>query len=236
MKFEALMVCVDYSDFLKLVIPANKEHFDNIVVITSFEDKLTQDLCKTENVRCFATDVFYLDNRVFNKGAALDIGLHHLKFNDWVCIMDADIIFPKNFRENIPWDCLNKDILYGGSRRFVWTYQDYVDLSNGIFKENELESIPGYGCGFAQIVNMSAKTFKQYPNLYPDSYDAGQVDIDFLKRFHPDVTTVGKLDFIALHLGPHGCNHKTRKNPRIPELKDVSFFEMPNVSNHNIYK
>jgi len=38
---EMVEVCINYSDLLKITLPTAKLHFDNIVIVTSPEDKKT---------------------------------------------------------------------------------------------------------------------------------------------------------------------------------------------------
>ena len=48
--------------------------------------------------------------------------------------------------------------------------------------------------------------------LYPSYPTAAESDILMLKRFHPDVVSVGKLDIQVAHLGNCGVNHDTKDN------------------------
>ena len=45
-KLEAVTVCVDYGDFLAQTLPGNMEHFDRYVIVTSSDDKETQDVAR----------------------------------------------------------------------------------------------------------------------------------------------------------------------------------------------
>lgn len=234
-KVELVLTCVDFSDFLEITLPENKDLFDNVIVVTSLEDGETEKLCNQYQVNCIKTSIFTDNNASFNMGGGRNEGLKNLKFNEWVVIADTDIIFPKNLHEIIPWEFMNKEILYGGSRRFIWTYQDYLDLKNGVKKEKDFESREGFGCGFLQICNMKSNVFKRHSEFYPSFFSAENVDIHFLKLFGP-VTSVGKLDLTVNHLGYHGTFHRGRENSELPELKNKKFKDMPNLSQHTKFK
>jgi hypothetical protein len=55
-KLEAVIVCDQYSDFLRCTLPHNKTLFDRIVVVTSPEDRATQKICEFYHVECVKTD------------------------------------------------------------------------------------------------------------------------------------------------------------------------------------
>ena len=57
MKIEGISVCVGYSDFLAQTLPWNLQHFDKFVVVTSYDDAETIELCRKFSVECRPTDV-----------------------------------------------------------------------------------------------------------------------------------------------------------------------------------
>ena len=59
MRLEAIVVCVNYSDFLEHTLPENMKYFDRVVVVTSPEDRATQALCNRLGVDFIETTVFY---------------------------------------------------------------------------------------------------------------------------------------------------------------------------------
>ncbi len=128
-RLEAITVCVDYSDFLAETLPENLRHFDHYVVVTSYEDTQTQDLCSHLGVECHATDVMYkdaLESRlqpakagtpaVFAKGRAIDFGLAMLRKTDWIVHLDADIWLPPRTRFWLQNAALDEDCIYGIDR------------------------------------------------------------------------------------------------------------------------
>jgi FkbM family methyltransferase len=216
-KIEAIIVCKNYSDYLKITLPLNKKHFDNIVIVTSADDVGTQDLCQKHNVNYIIYNDFNKNNAKFNFGGARSYGLQNLKYNDWVIIMDGDIIMPNNFRElfNLDKNDINK--FYGSYRRFVPSIRDYSDLINNIKSIHEFEAIEGSGCGFFQCINLNSVTANHYglANLYRDSYSAEEVDIDFLKLWCPLIGKDPNLVRTGIelwHLGTSDGRHHEGKN------------------------
>ena len=99
----AIIVCVDFSDFLRLTLPRTMGLFDYVTIVTSGDDTETvetgfrafseaDDDCAM--LSFIATNEFYLNGAPFNKGAALDYAIES-HTNEWVCILDADIFLPR---------------------------------------------------------------------------------------------------------------------------------------------
>lgn len=115
MKIEACIVCINYGDFLQETLPHNLPHFENVVVVSSKEDKLTQNVCRKWNVKCLLTEVHKKDSS-FNKSRAINHGLNHLTRDDWLLHLDADIVLPLTFRRLLDNAELQTDCLYGIDR------------------------------------------------------------------------------------------------------------------------
>lgn len=116
MKIEAIVVCVDYSDYLAETLPRNLPHFDRVVVITSAKDTATQELCRKLSVPYYATNIFYKDGDKFNKARGIDFGLGFVRWNDWIVQLDADTYLPPMTRRWLEWRELDKDCIYGIDR------------------------------------------------------------------------------------------------------------------------
>ena len=93
-------------------------------------------------------------------------------------------------------------------------------MNNGVKKLEDFEKIPGEGCGFCQIFSLNSPKLQGIPleQILPSNGQAIESDIWFLKRFHPDVRDVGKLDINLIHLGHKDFGGKTRdeSNKEIP--------------------
>jgi hypothetical protein len=116
MKIEAVIVCVDYADFLAETLPHNLMHFDRTLVITAPRDVETQDVCRRLSVPYYATNVFFKDGDRFNKARGIDFGLGYLRWNDWVVHLDADVYLPPMTRRLLDWRTLDRESIYGIDR------------------------------------------------------------------------------------------------------------------------
>lgn len=91
----AIMVCVDYADLLNVTLPYNRHHFDEVMVVSSFEDRNTADIAFANKCHLHHTDAFYREGASFNKYRAIEEGLDILGRDGWLCVMDADILLPE---------------------------------------------------------------------------------------------------------------------------------------------
>lgn len=137
MYLEGIIVCVNYSDFLAHTLPHNKNHFNNLIVVTDTTDRRTKELCEFHHVRCLQTDIFYEGGNSFNKGAAINYGLGHLNRTGWVVHMDADIYLPpftRRILDNIP---LVDNKIYGIDRMMCPSYESWISFLNNPRKIQE---------------------------------------------------------------------------------------------------
>jgi glycosyltransferase involved in cell wall biosynthesis len=125
MKIEAVVICNNYSDFLEHTMPENLQHLDRLVVVTHPDDKKTQQLCAYYGVDCIDTTVFHDDGDKFNKGRAINLGLSHLRHEDWLLHMDADILLPHRFRQRLKEAKLDPKNIYGADRQNVVSYEHF---------------------------------------------------------------------------------------------------------------
>jgi glycosyltransferase involved in cell wall biosynthesis len=116
MKIECVVICYNYSDFLEHTLPENLQHVDRMVVVTHPTDRKTVDLCTKHGVDCIETEVFHDRGDKFNKGRAVNLGLSHLRHDDWLLTIDADILLPHRFRAMLDHAKLNERMIYGADR------------------------------------------------------------------------------------------------------------------------
>ena len=222
----ALLVSVNYSDCLEVALPYNVLQFDQIIVLTIESDKECQDLCsKHSNVKClvFPDKLIKKNGLNFNRGALFNEGFKYLNetgYSDWLVMTDADIIFPKNFKELMHSKEKDPNILYGTGRRECNSSTDIENQISLIDNTNTKEAF----FGFCQIFMYKTNEFK-----YSEIYDASRGDAEFLSHFSEELrklpiperwrqkTFKNIPNFITLpinviHLGESGVNWTGRKS------------------------
>jgi hypothetical protein len=104
----AFCVVVDYLDLFRLTYHYNKKHFSEFYVITSTADLETQRFVMNRRdsgdgkLSYYATDAFYRDGASFNKWLALEQGLDVFGRHGWICLLDADVLWPRGLRIEYP--------------------------------------------------------------------------------------------------------------------------------------
>ncbi len=128
MRIEAVITCVHYADFLAATLPHNLPLLDDLVVVTSPEDRDTVRLCKRWSLRWLETNVWTRDGSTFNKSRGINHGLNHLGRHDWLLHMDADIVLPPRFRHLLANAELDPTCLYGIDRVNCPSYEAWRDF------------------------------------------------------------------------------------------------------------
>lgn len=107
----AVTVCVDYSQYLEITAE-NRSQFDRWIVVTTREDRETQEVCRKHDLDVVLTERLHQNGDPFNKGKAINDGLDALAKSDWIVLLDADILLPDNFREAVERNDLRADHIY----------------------------------------------------------------------------------------------------------------------------
>jgi hypothetical protein len=128
MKLEAVIVCLNYGDFLAETLPLNLQHFDDVIVVTGHNDQETIRVCERNSVEHFKTDTFFDFGDKFNKGKAINLGLSNLKKTDWLLHLDADIVLPHRYRDMLRRSMLQTDCIYGADRMNVYGWENWQKL------------------------------------------------------------------------------------------------------------
>lgn len=231
MKLEAVIVCVNYSDFLRVTLPQNKKHFDKIVVVTDKNDQETVQVCLENNVSYIQTDDFYRDGGEKpkpNKSIGINAGLSQLDLDGWVLQIDADIWLPSFTRRML--ECIDLDgtCIYGIDRMMCGSKQqwdefvksnklvhdrfllhlDYFPIGNRIVQLNSDSYFP---IGFFQLWNPNisgVKTYKEEPGTGFERTDILHVR-QFAKnhwKFIPEI--------VCIHLASDGSFNGQNWNGR----------------------
>jgi hypothetical protein len=204
-KIDAIIISVDYNDFLSETL-ANNTNLLNVTVVTSSSDIVCQELCKNLGVKCIVTDRMYEDNASFNKGKAINEGLKSLQNPDWILILDADIYLQSDFQEVIKNTNMNVSSLITCKRLIIDNNDSFESWKNGE-DVGRLERAKGYG--YFQLFNANCPTNRKF--FYSEDYtDASYSDLEFRDRFR----VKKELDTYVVHLGETNQNWNGRKTER----------------------
>lgn len=198
MKIEAVITCVDYSDFLAQTLPHNRVLFDRMVVVTAPEDKATRRVCEYWNVQCIPTDVFETRWGKFSKGRAINVGLGELAKDGWMLHLDADIVCPPLMRSLIQQAELDPTHLYGFDRHIcrgeeawrkfmampqlqhesgAYIHMDKFPMGTRVMQGHAGGYVP---IGFAQLWHPGASGVATYPEQHDT---AGRTDVLFAMQW-----------------------------------------------------
>jgi hypothetical protein len=84
------------ADILAVTLPYNRHHFSEVLIVTTQEDIATHAVAFTNNAGVLATPSFYGAGASFAKFRAIEEGLDSLGRRGWLCLMDADVCWPKD--------------------------------------------------------------------------------------------------------------------------------------------
>jgi hypothetical protein len=204
----AIVVSVDFADLLAVTLPYNRHHFEDVLIVTSTADKDTPRVARDYQAKVFATESFYEPGAVFNKHKSLEEGLDYMGRYGWICLLDADVLWPCELPSRFP---LSRGRIYGPSRR------EMKDLSGLVVPdESKWEQFPIWPpcpCpllgGFSQIFHADDAGHPPWHDL--NWRHAGGGDTVFQQRW--PIRNRIRLPFAVLHLGPVGVNWCGRTMP-----------------------
>lgn len=198
-RIEAIIICVNYSDFLAHTLPNNKQHLDKIIVVTDTKDTATKNLCTMYNIECLQTDVFYENGEKFNKGKGINAGLDKLSKLDWVVTIDADIWLSPHTRGVLDNRHLDPEAIYGIDRMMCHGHTNWINFLENPRAINEQyylvqannfpvgsrvahynQSDGWFPIGFFQLWNPKKSNIHKYPIEWDG---ADHYDVVFAKTF-----------------------------------------------------
>lgn len=222
-RLRAITVCVDYADYASVTLPYNRHHFDDLLVVTCPGDRAVQ-LCEDLRIRCYTTNAFYAGGAVFNKWAALEEALDVYGRHGWLCILDADVLWPKNIRvvPGVAEEIYNQPgvvaqdsqlqigKLYSPLRHMM------TDTSKPIPPEEQWGQFPihrnvGEWAGYTQVFHAADPHLPPPPWHSVDFIHAGAAD-SFFQNLWPPTDKV-RFPWNCLHLGEAGQNWFGRSTP-----------------------
>jgi len=194
----AILVCVDYSDLLAVTLPHNRHHFEQVCVITSHGDKKTADVALANGCPVHQTDAFTRNGAVFNKWAALEEGLDWYGRRGWLCVMDADVLWPA---ATPPWHPMVGELWTPLRRMAPWPGPVPAERDWGRFA---LHRNVQEWAGYSQIFHADDPHLGPAPWHQTDWVHAGGADSMFQRRWPQHLKR--RPPFEVLHLGPAGTN------------------------------
>ena len=202
----AVVTRVNYADFLKWTLPANRKHFDRIVVVTTPEDLETAAACDGI-ADVVTTDQFTANASKFAKYAGVEIGLDAIGRDGWIAIMDADVILPSDIGV-VPFEIGN---LYSPFRRMC---HEFPPPPEGRWAEFPRDRIPPpwHFLGYCQIFHANDPVLGTPPWHGGWHKTAARGDMVFMERW-PRERRV-RTGWDVLHLGDARSNWSGRVTPR----------------------
>lgn len=204
----AIMVSVNYSDLLAITLPYNRQHFDEVYVVTSRADcPNVAPITDANDARFLATDLFYENGASFNKWAALEWGLDQIGRKGWLCIMDADVLWPKDGKDSLT-RIMQRGFLLSPLRRMMidlpapFTRESIPEESK--WKEYPIHRNVNEWAGYSQIFHAEDIHLGAAPWHQTDWKHAGGADSFFQAKWPLQFKL--RPNFHCLHLGPAGVN------------------------------
>jgi hypothetical protein len=244
MGLRAIMTAVDYHDLLAVTLPYNRHHFDEVWIVTDMrstgDEKFQRAITSVKSCCVVYTDLFYADGAIFNKWRALEWGLDQMGRHGWICLMDADVLWPKDMKwKESHWDrshlemwttkgalsthtfTINQGQLCTPLRRMApWPPKAPYYHANDDWRDYPQECDWGKfpihrnvqeWAGYSQIFHASDPVLGPPPWHQIDWRHAGGGD-SFLQAKWPKHKKV-RPPFHCLHLGEAGCNWMGRAAP-----------------------
>ena len=195
----AIMVCVDYGDLLAVTLPYNRHHFEEVCVVTTWNDEETECIARMSDCLRYYTNEFYEDGAIFNKWMALESALDVFERKGLMCIMDPDVLWPKDIG---PAHQFAFDRLYTPRRRIL------DDVTAEIPDEKDWKNLPLFSerefAGYSQIFHADDPRLPEPPWHEQDWIHAGGADSAFQNLWKPEEKI--RPEWEVLHLGRPGLN------------------------------
>ncbi len=206
----AIMVCVEYADMLALTLPYNHHHFSEIMVVVNPKDVKTFEVLspylKGDGIGMYPTDAFYRNGAKFNKWLALEEGLDYFGRYGWICIMDADVFWPKEVNLS-----LEQGKVYTPLRRMMPTIPQIAPKESDWLKY-PLHGNQGEWAGYSQIFHADDPVLKGLKYWHEiDWSHAGGADSFFQQKWARENKV--RPPFEVLHIGEAGLNWMGRCTP-----------------------
>lgn len=200
-RITAVTTSVGYADIQRHTLPSLCGFADRVIVVTEPGDDAI-DLAAKCRAETIVTGAAVNRGAVFNKAGLVRAGQLEAASgpDDWVLIVDADVLIDPSFRYAANVYLTNKTALYASRRCTAKTQHDFTARHWPMSDDN-------VGLGYFQLYNPHGCGNPLYPEW---SYAADACDMEFKKLF-PEIVV---LPFSVVHLGPTETNWFGRKSPR----------------------
>lgn len=205
MDIRAFIVCVDYWDYLSITVPYNRHHFKDVIIITHPKDTKTIQITKQFGLSLFLSESFYDNGADFNKWLPLEQAFKFYGRHGWICMMDADVLWPKKIEQSF-----EPGNLYTPFRRMCENFEvPFKYPPEETWARYPLHPVKEFA-GYSQIFHGSDPVVQKTPWLETNWRHAGGADSFFQRKWR--LANKIRPSFEALHLGPHGTNWCGRVN------------------------
>ena len=191
----AVIVSVDYAEKLSITLPINRRHFGRVLVVTKVQDNLTPRVATQNRAEVYVIDAHYTDSAAFQKWRAVEEGLDWIGRTGLVCLMDADIVWPRVTPDIV----LQTGILYGPRCRITdYARSQPEDRWSKLPLHPCYSKWPQYICNGVMIFHADDSSLGR-----PPWFDAIKSPSDCGRQFqqHWHVSRRVQLPFNVLHLG-----------------------------------
>jgi hypothetical protein len=195
----AITVCIDYSDYLAHTLPNNRPLFTKYYIITERRDTETIRLAELYDCVVLYTNITKAKGSTFNKSGMIHNAqkiIHKNHSFSWIVMLDADIYLPVDLWTHVNVSYLNKNGIYGISRKTYPAYIDYISNSPSSCDACELGVI-----GYFQMYWNKTKYYESW------STNCSKSDLTFMNSFK---YIIGLKDIYCFHFGEKGTNWNGR--------------------------
>ncbi len=211
----ALITSVNYTDCLKLTLHYNRHHFSEVYVVTTPEDEPNvRPVAEANGVKVIVTDSFYKDGADFNKYGAIEYGLDVMGREGWVCLLDADVVLPRDAKL----DNLVPGNLYGPLRRMLDVVPPCFPPED-TWRELPLFNSGNHYAGYCQIFHASDAVIGS-PPWHGSGWNNASGGDTFLQNKWALANKI-RPPWECLHIGPHGVNWKGRTSTKTEVINAV---------------
>lgn len=186
MKIHGLVVSVNYAPELAKSIGLWMNGLESLVVVTDLVDDATVELADKHGVTAFRTDAFTRHGAHFNKGMAQQEAWECVPKDDWLLSIDADVIPPADWKEQVERANPQLGFLHGCYR--------YEETGRRIADDT-------HGYGYFQLFHASDPIAQRDPFFDTFWYHAGNGDSMIMLRWRDCGKLAPPLPLKLVHPG-----------------------------------